>query len=113
GNAVEGPGGTLAELRRKLGEKRFAETGVALDAGDGEAAAIVWGRVKGIDTPRVFLLALAPEAWGNANADAVLQRVYTLTPTDTKDDEYPQFAVVSDGPHQAVFDLQYPAHEID
>lgn len=111
--AAEGPPGTLAALVRKLADRKFAEHQAFDGAGDDEAAGIVWGQNKGVPTPRVFVLALKPENWASANADHVLTRVYALTPTDTPDDAYPQFAVVGDGAHQAVFDLEYPAHEID
>jgi hypothetical protein len=47
GVAAEGPAATLAELRRQLAEKRFAETGLVLEAGDGEAAAIRLGPGQG------------------------------------------------------------------
>ncbi|BAZ08873.1 N-6 DNA methylase [Calothrix sp. NIES-4071] len=77
------------------------------------AAAIVWGQYRGVETPRIFLLALAPGNWEKANANYVQELSYTLPPADTKEDEYPQFGVVTDGEHKAIFDLGYPAYEID
>lgn len=87
---------------------------ISLTSGvDDEAAAIVWGRYQGVDTARILLLALPSGQWDKANAEYVQQQSYTLPPTDTPEDQYPQFGVVLDGEHQAVFDLGFPPHEID
>ncbi|HYX16645.1 MAG TPA: N-6 DNA methylase [Nostoc sp.] len=80
---------------------------------DKEVAAIVWGQFQGVETPRIFLLALPPGQWEKANANYVQELSYTLPAADTLEDQYPQFGVVTDGEHQAVFDLGYPAYEID
>ena len=69
---------------------------------------MVWGLHRGVDTPRVFLLALPAGNWEKANADYVYQLSWTQTPTELADDQYPKFGVVSDGEHEAIFDLEYP-----
>jgi type I restriction enzyme M protein len=103
----------LSALKSKLGGAGF-NLELDLDSpGDGEACAIVWGRHRGEETPRIFLLALPAGAWDRANVDHVQERMWARTPTDTPADAYPQFGVVSDGAHEAFFNLGYPAHQID
>ena len=80
----------------------------------GEQAGIVWARPKGNDTPRIFLLLVDTEKWDKVNANWVETRLFELLPTETPDSEYPKFACVSDGDAKvSVFDLEYPAHQID
>lgn len=81
----------------------------------GLSAAVVWGRHRGVETPRVLALVLPAGAWGRANADEVQVLSYSLPPPETAADQYPQFAVVkdADGKLEAFFDLAYPAHQID
>jgi len=80
----------------------------------GEKAGIVWARPKGNDTPRIFLLLVDTEQWDKVNANWVETRLFELLPTETPDSEYPKFAYVSDGDAKvSVFDLEYPAHQID
>lgn len=80
---------------------------------DGIAARIHWGSHHGVETPRVFALALPKDAWDRANANEVQRLSYELPPPTTKEDQYPQFAIVSDGEHTAYFYLSFPAYEID
>jgi type I restriction enzyme M protein len=103
----------LVALEKKLTEQRFDQR-LELDAAEeGQACSMVWGTHRGVDTPRVFLLALPAGSWEKANADYVQQLSWTLSPTDLADDQFPKFGVVTDGEHEAIFDLEYPAHQID
>lgn len=80
----------------------------------GEQAGIVWARPKGNDTPRIFLLLVPSDQWDKVNANWVETRLFELLPTETPDSEYPKFGYVSDGEAKvSVFDLEYPAHQID
>lgn len=106
-------GGTLAALESKLAKQKFRQRVELEAAEEGQACSIVWGSHRGVDTPRVFLLALPAGDWEKANADYVQQLSWTQAPTDLSDEQYPKFGVVSDGEHEAIFDLEYPAHQID
>ena len=108
-------GQTLEDWRRKLAKDGFELTQetVASDTPDEEAGAIVYGRHAGVETPRVFLLAVVPEHWDRASADHVQQQMWALTPTETAQDLYSQFAVVTDGEHEKFFELAHPPYEID
>ena len=80
----------------------------------GEQACIVWSRPKGNDTPRILLLLVDTEQWDKVNANSVETRMFELLPTEIPEDQYPKFAYVSDGDAKvSVFDLEYPAHQID
>ncbi|MBD2198557.1 MULTISPECIES: HsdM family class I SAM-dependent methyltransferase [Calothrix] len=103
----------LATLCQQYKSAGFDKLITLTSSADEEAAAIVWGQYQGVETPRIFLLALAPGNWDKANAEYVQQKSYTLPPADTKEDEFPQFAVVSDGEHKTCFELSFPAYEID
>src|SRR5215831_955338 len=90
----------LSELKSKLAGSGF-NLELDLDSpGDGEACAIVWGRHRGEETPRIFLLALPAGTWERANVDYLQERMWARTPTDTQADAYPQFGVVGDGTHE-------------
>jgi type I restriction enzyme M protein len=103
----------FAALKAKMAAAGF-DLDREVDSGtDGEACAIVWGRHRGVETPRLFLLSLPEGAWDRANVETVQERMWAATPTDTPADGYPQFGVASDGTHEAVFDLTYPPHQID
>ena len=103
----------LIALEKKLTEQKFDQR-LELDAAEeGQACSMVWGTHRGVETPRVFMLALPAGTWEKANADYVQQLSWTLSPTDLADDQFPKFGVVSDGEHEAIFDLEYPAHQID
>ena len=69
---------------------------------------MVWGTHRGVETPRKRLLALPAGAWEKANADYVQQLSWTQTPSDLAEEQFPKFGVVSDGEHEAIFDLEYP-----
>jgi type I restriction enzyme M protein len=104
---------TLAALEKKAKGLGFDHK-LAVDSSSGEdAAAIAYGLHMGVETPRLFLLALPPGAWEKATAENIQQRMWDVTPSDTAQDAYPKFGVVSDGAKERLFDLQYPAHEID
>jgi type I restriction enzyme M protein len=104
---------TLAALEKKAKGLGFDHK-LAVESSSGEdAAAIAYGLHMGVETPRLFLLALPPGAWEKATAENIQQRMWDLTPADTAQDAYPKFGVVSDGAKERLFDLQYPAHEID
>ncbi|MEZ0388942.1 MAG: hypothetical protein ACAI34_17850, partial [Verrucomicrobium sp.] len=80
----------------------------------GEQACMLWARPKGNDTPRIFLLLVASDQWDKVNANWVETRMFELLPTEIPENEYPKFAYVSDGDAKvSVFDLEYPAHQID
>ena len=103
----------LTALEKKLAAQAFTQR-LALDAAEaGQACSMVWGSHRGIETPRVFLLALLPGNWEQANADYVQRLSWTQAPTELADEQYPKFGVVTDGEHEAIFDLEYPAHQID
>jgi len=103
----------LVALEKKLAEQKFGQR-LELDAAEeGQACSMVWGTHRGVDTPRVFALALPAGSWEKANADYVQQLSWTLSPTELADDQFPKFGVVTDGEHEAIFDLEYPAHQID
>lgn len=107
---TEGP---LAVLETSLASQGFGQR-LELDAAEeGQTCSMVWGTHRGVDTPRVFLLALPQGSWEKANADYVQQLSWTQAPTDLSDDQFPKFGIVSDGGHEAIFDLEYPAHQID
>lgn len=104
---------TLAALEKKLDDQEFKERLDLEPAEEGQGCSIVWGTHRGVETPRVFLLALPAGSWEKANADYVYQLSFTLAPTDLAEDQYPKFGIVSDGEHEAIFDLEYPQHQID
>ena len=103
----------LAALLTKLANRGF-DLEQPLIEGDEESAAVVWGRHKGVPTPRVLLLALTPEHWDKARPEHVQSRAWALTPTETAEDAYPVFAIATDGEHERTFDIaSHPPHEID
>src|SRR5688572_29836270 len=103
----------LTALEKKLAVQAFTQR-LALDAAEaGQACSMVWGSHRGVETPRVFLLALPPGNWQQAHADYVQQLAWSQAPTGLGDEQYPMFGVVTDGEHEAIFDLEYPAHHID
>jgi len=103
----------LVALEKKLAGQGF-EKRLELDAAEeGQECSMVWGTHRGVETPRVFLLALPAGNWEKANADYVYQLSFTQAPTDLEEDQFAKFAVVIDGEHEAIFDLEYPQHEID
>ena len=106
-------GGTLEVLEAKLAKAQFDQRLAMEPAEEGQACSMVWGEHKGEETPRVFVLALPPGSWEKANAEYVQQLSYTQAPTGLAADEYAKFAIVSDGKNEAMFDLEYPAHEVD
>src|SRR5690242_14098546 len=110
---LAGLNGTLEALRTKLAEAKFAENLPLDSAVEGEAYAMVWGTHRGGDTTPVFLAALPPGHWEKANAEYITQVSWTQAPAGLADDQYPKFGLVSDGEHEAVFDLEYPPHQID
>ncbi len=112
---VSAEAGALKSLLHKLSSDGFDEQIELKPSDAGTAAATVWGRHLGAETPRVFALILPQGAWDRSNADNVQVLSYTLVPTDTASDAYPQFAVVRDmeGKGEAFFDLTYPPHQID
>lgn len=104
---------TLGVLRKRLSSAGFDRV-IELDAQGGEPAAIVWGVHAGAPTPRVLLMALTDGGWERATPEYVLQQAWTRPPADTKEEQYPQFAVVADATgREKVFDLTFPSHEID
>jgi type I restriction enzyme M protein len=111
--AKTGTNEPLAKLEKKLAEQDFTQRLELEPAEEGQACSIVWGTHRGVETPRVFLLALPAGSWEKANADYVYQLSFTQAPTDLAEDQYPKFGIVSDGEHEAIFDLEYPQHQID
>lgn len=106
-------GGTLESLEAKLAMAQFDQRLAMESAEEGQACSMVWGEHKGEETPRIFVLALPLGSWEKANAEYVQQLSYTQAPTGLAADEYAKFAIVSDGKNEAMFDLEYPAHEVD
>ena len=106
-------GGTLEVLEAKLVKERFTRR-LELDAAEeGQACSMVWGEHRGEETPRIFVLALPSGSWEKANADYVQQLSWTQAPTGMAADQYAKFALVGDGKNEAMFDLEYPPHQID
>jgi len=105
---------TLTALEKKAKGLGF-DRKVALQLGSEKdsAASVAYGLYLGEETPRLFLMALPAGAWEKATAENVQQRMWDLTPPDTAANAYSKFGLVSDGAKERVFDLQYPAHEID
>lgn len=104
---------TLVGMESKLKDQKFGKKLELEAAEEAQACSMVWGTHKGVDTPRVFLLALEKGNWELANPEHVQQLSWTLAPTDLAEDQYPTFGIVSDGDNEAIFDLEYPAHQID
>jgi type I restriction enzyme M protein len=103
----------FAPLKAKLKAQGF-DYELPLSATVPEQACIVWARPKGNDTPRILLLLVASDQWDKVNANWVETRMFELLPTEIPEDQYPKFAYVSDGDAKvSVFDLEYPAHQID
>jgi type I restriction enzyme M protein len=113
--AKEKPGSNeaLAALEKKLADQEFIHRLELEPAEEGQGCSIVWGTHRGVETPRVFLLALPAGSWEKANADYVYQLSFTQAPTDLAEDQYPKFGIVSNGEHEAIFHLEYPQHQID
>ncbi|MCC7337945.1 MAG: N-6 DNA methylase [Pirellulaceae bacterium] len=105
--------GTLELLEAKLAKSQFDQRLAMEPAEEGQACSMVWGDHKGEETPRIFVLALPVGSWEKANAEYVQQLSYTQAPTGLAADEYAKFALVGDGKNEAMFDLEYPAHEVD
>lgn len=106
-------GGTLEALEARLVKAEFDQRLAMEPAEDGQACSMAWGEHKGEETPRIFVLALPAGSWEKANAEYVQQLSYTQAPTGLAADEYAKFALVSDGKNETMFDLEYPAHEVD
>lgn len=104
---------TLNRLEKKQDADGFSQLITLENTSANEAASIIWGRHRGEDTPRILLLALPKERWGEVQAEFVQARSWEITPPDTPQDQYPRFAVVTDGEHELIFDVAYPVHEID
>lgn len=85
-----------------------------LEAEEPEQACVVWAQPKGNATPRILLLLVASDDWDKVGPNWVETRLFELLPTEIPEEEYPKFAYVSDGDAKvSVFDLEYPAHQID
>uniref|UniRef100_B8HZR5 N-6 DNA methylase n=1 Tax=Cyanothece sp. (strain PCC 7425 / ATCC 29141) TaxID=395961 RepID=B8HZR5_CYAP4 len=104
---------TMVSLKKEMERKQFSQIKDLTGDAEKQAAAVAYGVYKGVETPRILLLALELGQWEKASADYVQQQSYELTPPGTPEDQYPQFAIVSDGEHQKIFDITFPAHEID
>lgn len=104
---------TLKNVSFKLKREGFISAVALKSEEPGLAAAIHWGMHLGVETPRLFALALPRDAWERANANEVQKLSYEMPSPDTPEDQYPQFGFVSDGEHEAFFDLSFPPHEID
>lgn len=103
----------LLKMLEKLTEQGYDQM-IELNGEEHEAAAAtVWGRHEGVDTPRILVLRLPSGQWERSNADQVQNLSWSISPPDTPEDQYPLFAVVSDGENEAFFDIGYPPHEID
>jgi len=101
-------------LKKKLKALGFDYELPLTASAPGEQACVVWARPKGNETPRIFLLLVASDQWDKVNANWVETRLFELLPTEIPENEYPKFAYVSDGDaKESVFDLEYPAHQID
>src|SRR5262249_4531073 len=73
----------LAALKARLAEAGFDQGTELPSAEAGEACAIVWGRYMGVETPRLFLLALPEGAWDRANIQTVQERMWAAAPHRT------------------------------
>ncbi len=104
---------TLLEQQKSAGFDREIKLDSNKSDETDEIAAIVWGQHQGIETARIFVLILPEGNWDRANANYVQEKSYTLPAADTPEDEYPQFAIVTDGQNKMMFDLGYPPYEID
>jgi type I restriction enzyme M protein len=104
---------TLGTLEAMLVKAEFNQRLDMEPAENGQACSMLWGEFQGEETPRIFVLALPQGSWEKANAEYVQQLSYTQAPTGLAADQYAKFALVGDGKNQAMFDLEYPAHEID
>ncbi|MBD1999294.1 N-6 DNA methylase [Leptolyngbya sp. FACHB-541] len=104
---------TMAFLKKEMERKQFSQIKDLTGGAEKQAAAVAYGVYKGVETPRILLLVLELGQWEKASADYVQQQSYELTPPGTPEEQYPQFAIVSDGEHQKIFDITFPAHEID
>ena len=59
---------TLKQIEKKQAASGFDQTiTIENDIGANEAASVVWGRHHGVETPRIFLLALPKERWGSSS----------------------------------------------
>ena len=103
----------LKAISAKLKASGYSSAAALKSEEEGVAAAMHWGMHQGVETPRIFALALPKDAWERANADEVYRLSYTMPSRDTPEDEFPQFGSVSDGEHERFFDLSFPPHEID
>lgn len=106
----------LQSLTHTLATQGFDQATDLKTSEAGVAAAMVWGRHEGAETPRILALVLPSDDWGRANADEVQMLSWTLPSPDTPQDRYPQFAIVKDSEDklEAFFDLAPgAAHEID
>lgn len=103
----------LRTISEKLTQAGYDSTVNLPSQEDGIAARIHWGSHHGVETPRVFALALPKDAWERAKANEVESLVFQRIPPETREDQWPQFAVVSNGEHEAFFYFGYPAYEID
>ena len=57
---------TLKEVSSKLKQKGYVSAAALKSDEPGLAAAIHWGMHEGVETPRIFALALPKEAWERA-----------------------------------------------
>ena len=108
------PKDLFTPLKAKLKDQGYDYETPLNATAPGEQAGIIWARPKGNDTPRIFVLLVDTEQWDKVNANWVETRLFELLPTETEESEYPKFAFVSDGnAKESVFDLEFPAHQID
>ena len=113
---ASGEKSVLASLTHELVTAGFDQKTDLKASESGVAAAVVWGRHEGAETPRILALVLPTAEWGRANADEVQMLSWTLPSPDTAQDQYPQFAIVRDTEDKlrAFFDLAPGApHQID
>jgi len=107
--------GVLNAAVQKLAKGGFDQRLDLQSSEAGQAAAVVWGRHEGVETPRILLLVLPTEAWDRSNADSLQALAWTLTPAGTPEDQIPRFALVRDSgdTREQTFDIEFPPHEID
>ena len=99
---------TLKAISANLKAKGYSSSAALKSEEDGVAAAVHWGMHQGVETPRIFALALPRDVWERANANEVQRLSYEMPSPDTPEDQYPQFGSVSDGEHERFFDLSFP-----
>ncbi|MFZ2959643.1 MAG: N-6 DNA methylase [Candidatus Ozemobacteraceae bacterium] len=106
--------GSVDDVLAELKEKKFDQVLPLEFEEDGQAGALVWGKLQGNETARILVMCVNDDHWHLVQPEYITQQSWKYAPSDLPEHAYAKFAMVSDGKdRRKLFYLEYPSHEID